>query len=167
LLHQLFTKSQEFITRSITQPIADRVCGYLECIYGRGVRVDVDWTDSGASNTIRIMRPGMPQFAFGTLSGGAREQVAAAVRLATAEILAAAHNGCLPIVFDDSFAHSDGDRIQSLQSMLDLAATRGLQVLILSCTPAHYIGLGAKETALKTLRRMDSLVQSPLEPSAS
>ena len=156
LLHQLFTKSQESITRSITQPIADRVCGYLECIYGRGVRVDVDWSDSGTSNTIRITRPGTPQFAFGTLSGGAREQVAAAVRLATAEILATAHNGCLPILFDDSFAYSDKDRIQSLQSMLELAANRGLQVLVLSCTPSDYIGLGAKETLLKTLRRAES-----------
>lgn len=156
LLHQLFTKSQESITRSITQPIADRVCGYLECIYGRGVRVDVDWTDSGTSNTIRITRPGTPQFAFGTLSGGAREQVAAAVRLATAEILATAHNGCLPILFDDSFAYSDKDRIQSLQSMLELAANRGLQVLVLSCTPSDYIGLGAKETFLKTLRPTES-----------
>lgn len=165
LLHRLFTASQDSITRSITQPIADRICGYLECIYGRGVRVDVDWTDSGASNTIRIMRPGMPQFAFGTLSGGAKEQVAAAVRLATAEILATAHNGCLPIVFDDSFAYSDGDRIQSLQSMLDLAATRGLQVLIISCTPAHYIGLGAKETALKNLRLVAPRGESPVEIS--
>jgi DNA repair exonuclease SbcCD ATPase subunit len=166
LLHQLFTKSQESITRSITQPIADRVCGYLECIYGRGVRVDVDWTDSGTSNTIRITRPGTPQFAFGTLSGGAREQVAAAVRLATAEILATAHNGCLPILFDDSFAYSDKDRIQSLQSMLELAANRGLQVLVLSCTPSDYIGLGAKETFLKTLRRIDPLGQSSIELSS-
>ena len=167
LLHQLFTKSQESITRSITQPIADRVCGYLECIYGRGVRVDVDWSGSGTSNTIRITRPGTPQFAFGTLSGGAREQVAAAVRLATAEILATAHNGCLPILFDDSFAYSDKDRIQSLQSMLELAANRGLQVLVLSCTPSDYIGLGAKETFLKTLRRIDPLGQSSIELSSS
>ena len=167
LLHQLFTKSQESITRSITQPIADRVCGYLECIYGRGVRVDVDWSDSGTSNTIRITRPGTPQFAFGTLSGGAREQVAAAVRLATAEILATAHNGCLPILFDDSFAYSDKDRIQSLQSMLEFAANRGLQVLVLSCTPSDYIGLGAKETFLKTLRRIDPLGQSSIELSSS
>lgn len=152
LLHRLFTASQASITRSITQPIADRVCGYLECIYGRGVRVDVDWTDSGTKNTIRIMRPGAPQFAFGTLSGGAKEQVAAAVRLATAEILATAHNGCLPIVFDDSFAYSDRERIQSLQSMLDLAATRGLQILVLSCAPLDYVGLGAKETTLERAR---------------
>ena len=148
LLHRLFTESRESISRSVTQPVADRVAGYLECLYGRGVRIDVDCNEPGQDSTIRITRPGTPTFDFDALSGGAKEQVAAAVRLATAEILAASHNGCLPILFDDSFAYSDDDRIQSLQSMLDLAATRGLQVLILTCTPAAYIGFGAKETRL-------------------
>jgi DNA repair exonuclease SbcCD ATPase subunit len=148
LLNRLFSESRESIGRSVTQPIADRVAGYLECLYGRGVRIDVDWNEPGQKSTIHITRPGAPTFAFETLSGGAKEQVAAAVRLATAEILAASHNGCLPILFDDSFAYSDDDRTRSLQSMLDLAATRGLQVLVLTCTPAAYIGFGARETRL-------------------
>jgi DNA repair exonuclease SbcCD ATPase subunit len=154
LLYRLFTESRESITRSVTQPIADRVTGYLECLFGRGVRVDVDWsqTDSKPTQTIHLQHPGMPRFAFDSLSGGAKEQVAAAVRLATAEILAAAHNDCLPILFDDSFAYSDRERIQSLQSMLDLAATRGLQVIVLSCTPADYVGFGAKATQLEKPR---------------
>ena len=147
LLHRLFSESQTAISESVTQPIADRVAGYLECLFGRGVRVGVDWNDP-AKAIIRVTRPGEPTFTFDSLSGGAREQVAAAVRLATAEILAASHNGCLPIVFDDAFAYADDNRIQSLQTMLDLAAARGLQVLVLTCTPAGYIGLGARETRL-------------------
>lgn len=148
LLHNLFTESQESISRSVTQPIADRVTDYLECLYGRGVSIEVVWSDAAQSSEIRITRPGAPTFAFDSLSGGAKEQVAAAVRLATAEILASSHNDCLPILFDDSFAYSDDNRVQSLQSMLDLAATRGLQVIVLTCTPAAYIGLGARETRL-------------------
>jgi DNA repair exonuclease SbcCD ATPase subunit len=148
LLDRLFSEGRESISRSVTRPIADRVTGYLECIYGRGLRIDVDWNEPGQKSTIHITRPGTPTFAFDTLSGGAKEQVAAAVRLATAEILAASHDGCLPILFDDSFAFSDDDRIQSLQSMLDLAAARGLQLLLLTCTPADYIGFGAHETRL-------------------
>jgi uncharacterized protein YhaN len=85
---------------------------------------------------------------FAALSGGAREQVAAAMRLAMAEVLAAGHDGCLPLVFDDAFAHSDPARIQSLLRMLDLAARRGLQVIVLTCTPADYAGLGARMVAL-------------------
>lgn len=148
LLHSLFSQAQQSISRNITQPIADRITGYLECLFGHGVRIDVDWTDPAKPHALSITRPGTPTFPFDALSGGAREQVAAAVRLATAEILAASHHGCLPILFDDSFAYSDDERIRALQSMLDLAATRGLQVIVLSCTPASYIGFGARDIRL-------------------
>jgi DNA repair exonuclease SbcCD ATPase subunit len=147
LLHQLFSESQSAIHESVTQPIADRVAGYLECLFGHGVRVRVD-LNHPAQASLELTRPNSPTFGFETLSGGAREQVAAALRLATAEILASNHDHCLPILFDDAFAYADDDRIQSLQRMLDLAANRGLQVLVLTCTPADYIGLGAIETRL-------------------
>jgi hypothetical protein len=32
--------------------------------------------------------------------------------------------------------------------MLDLAARRGLQVILLTCHPAHYAGLGARTVTL-------------------
>ena len=62
--------------------------------------------------------------------------------------MAANHDGKLPIVFDDAFAYSDPERVKTLQRMLDLAAERGLQVIILSCNPADYAGLGAQLTRL-------------------
>ena len=148
LLHRLFQDSQSAISESVTQPIADRVTGYLECLFGRGVRVKVDLA-SAASASLELTRPDTPSFDFDSLSGGAKEQVATAVRLATAEILAADHDGCLPLVLDDAFAYADNDRIQALQSMLDLAAVRGLQVIVLTCTPDQYTGLGAHDTRLK------------------
>lgn len=147
LLHRLFSECQTAISQGLTQPIADRVAAYLECIFGRGVRVCVDLSDLNKPS-IDLTRPGTPSFAFSSLSGGTREQVASAFRLAMAEILAANHGGCLPLVFDDAFAHSDPARIQVLQSMLDLAANRGLQIIVLTCNPADYIGLGATETQL-------------------
>jgi len=151
LLHRLFSESQSAISASVTQPIADRVAGYLECLFGRGVRVVVNLADP-AHASIQLIRPSTPAFNFESLSGGAKEQVAAAVRLATAEILAASHDGTLPVLFDDAFAYADDDRIEALQSMLDLAATRGLQILVLSCTPAGYRGFGAKDIRLTPQR---------------
>ncbi|MFM7109120.1 MAG: ATP-binding protein, partial [Planctomycetaceae bacterium] len=71
------------------------------------------------------------------------EQVAAAFRLAMADILAADHDGCLPIVFDDAFVNSDPARISAVQAMLDRAAERGLQVIVLSCNHRDYDGFGA------------------------
>jgi DNA repair exonuclease SbcCD ATPase subunit len=147
LLQMLFSESQSAISEQVTQPIADRITGYLERLFEPGVRAVLELTEDGAQ-MLKLTRPGTPTFPFDSLSGGAKEQVAAAVRLAMAEILAADHGGCLPLVFDDAFAFADPDRVQALQSMLDLAAIRGLQVIVLTCTPADYIALGAKEIRL-------------------
>ena len=148
LLHGLFEKSQAEIGASLTAPIAERVTRYLECVMGRGVKVGIDLSEP-SKPSLEISRPGDPApFAFAQLSGGAKEQVAAALRLAMAEILATGHDGCLPVLFDDAFANADPTRTHSLQLMLDQAATRGLQILVLSCTPADYHSLGAKETRL-------------------
>ncbi|MBN1629150.1 MAG: hypothetical protein JW990_05265, partial [Thermoleophilia bacterium] len=87
-------------------------------------------------------------FSFEELSWGAREQVAGAVRLAIAELLAAEHDGTLPVVFDDAFAYSDPERVNTLQRMLDLAAVRGLQVIVLTCNPSDYAALGARQVTL-------------------
>jgi DNA repair exonuclease SbcCD ATPase subunit len=143
-LHLLFSSSREAIDRSLVQPLADRISGYLQCIFGPGAEVRVNLSDTGIEG-LDLIRAGDPAFSFATLSGGAKEQVAAATRLAMAEILAADHDGCLPILFDDAFAYTDPERIQSLQRMLDLAAVRGLQVIILTCTPNDYSAFGASE----------------------
>lgn len=79
-----------------------------------------------------------------------KERRLAAVRLAIAELLAVDHDGSLPIVFDDAFAYSDPDRVSTLQRMLDLGASRGLQVIVLSCNPSDYAGLGARSVVLTT-----------------
>lgn len=148
MLHGLFDISQADIGASLTAPIAERVTRYLECVMGHGVKVGIDLTDP-SKPSLEISRPGDPSpFAFAQLSGGAKEQVAAALRLAMAEILATGHDDCLPVLFDDAFANADPTRTHSLQLMLDQAATRGLQMLVLSCTPADYHSLGAKETRL-------------------
>ena len=146
-LHGLFSESREAIDRSLVQPLADRITGYLQCLYGPGAEVRVKLAEGGIEG-FELVRGDDQTFGFDTLSGGAREQVAAAVRLALAEILAADHDGCLPVVFDDAFAYTDPERVQALQRMLDLAARRGLQVILLTCTPADYLALGATEIRL-------------------
>lgn len=149
-LHHLFTSSREAIDRALVQPLADRISGYLQCLFGPGAEARVQLSDSGIEG-LELFRPGEPAFPFAALSGGAREQVAAAVRLALAEILAADHDGCLPVIFDDAFAYSDPDRIHALQRMLDLAAVRGLQVIVLTCAPADYSAFGAKEIRIHAI----------------
>jgi uncharacterized protein YhaN len=70
--------------------------------------------------------------------------VAAAVRLALAEVLAPAYDGALPLVFDDAFTNSDPERIEGLKRMLERASDQGVQVLLLSCTPNDYADLASR-----------------------
>ncbi|MEN3943262.1 AAA family ATPase [Prosthecobacter sp. SYSU 5D2] len=146
-VHQLILEEQQKLADQFTRPLADRVEGYLQRLFGPDVLVQVS-LQGNAFEKLTVSRAGQSAFDFDSLSNGAKEQVAAAFRLALAEILAEAHDGCLPVVFDDAFAHSDPDRVQHLQRMLDLAATRGLQIILLTCTPADYAMLGAKEIRL-------------------
>jgi len=136
------------LAERFSQPLAEKIGDYLKRLFGPEARAVVTFEDN-AFKSIELVRSTQGgALPFDSLSGGAREQVAAAVRLAIAELLAADHDGSLPIVFDDAFAYSDPDRVSTMQGMLDLGATRGLQVIVLSCNPSDYAGLGARSVTL-------------------
>jgi recombinational DNA repair ATPase RecF len=155
-LAELFCEEQQRLSDQFTEPLVEKVGDYLRCVFGPDARAKMT-LDAGRFQGLELVRPG-GLFTFDDLSGGTREQVAAAVRLAMAELLAADHDGCLPMVFDDAFTHSDPDRVLALQRMLDLAAARGLQVIILTCTPSDYASLGAAPVLL------DEPPRSPATP---
>lgn len=146
-IHDLLLEEQQTLADQFTRPLAERVTGYLQRLFGTDVQVQVTLQENQFQG-LTLSRGSQGAFSFDSLSEGAREQVAAAFRLALAEILAESHDGCLPVVFDDAFAHSDPERVQTLQRMLDLAATRGLQIILLTCTPADYAQMGAHEVRL-------------------
>jgi DNA repair exonuclease SbcCD ATPase subunit len=149
LLNRLFQEEQAGLAKRLTQPLADKMSGYLQCIFGAGARAQVE-LETNEFRRLVLVRPGSESavFEFDSLSGGTKEQTACAVRLAMAELLAEDYDGCLPVVFDDAFANSDPERVNRVQRMLDLAASRGLQVIVLTCNPADYAALGAKAVVL-------------------
>jgi DNA repair exonuclease SbcCD ATPase subunit len=153
LLHQMFLDEQRALSDRFTRPLADKISAYLQCLFGSGTGANVALVENrfGGLQLVRSADGGGAQ-PFETLSGGAREQVAAAMRLAMAEVLAADYGGCLPIVFDDAFAYSDPNRVQTVQRMLDLAATHGLQVIVLTCAPSDYSALGARNISVQSQR---------------
>jgi len=148
LIDELFQQEQRALADRFSKPLAEKIGDYLKRLFGPEARAVVTFEDN-AFKSIELVRStqGGAQ-PFDSLSGGAREQVAAAVRLAIAELLAAGHDGALPVVFDDAFAYSDPDRVNMMQGMLDLGASRGLQVIVLSCNPSDYAGLGARLVTL-------------------
>jgi DNA repair exonuclease SbcCD ATPase subunit len=149
LLAALFAEKKREVEARFVGPLTGRVADYLRCVFGGDAGVTVDYAD-GQFKGLSLARPGFGgvAIAFRELSGGGREQVAAAFRLAMAEILAAEHDGCLPIVFDDAFVNSDPVRVAAVHAMLDLAASRGLQVILLSCNHRDYDALGAAPVML-------------------
>ena len=94
LLHQLFQDELNAANARITEPLAAGVEHYLRHLYGSDTKVGLTYND-GKFGEFELIRPQMASFAepFSSLSGGAREQVAAAVRLATARILAEDYGG--------------------------------------------------------------------------
>jgi recombinational DNA repair ATPase RecF len=149
LLASLFAAKKRDVESQFVAPLSSRVADYLRTILGPDTAVDLTYA-GGRFEKLAVARSELGNVAwdFSSLSGGTREQVAAAFRLAMAEILAEGHDGTLPIIFDDAFTNTDDKRQLKIQRLLDLAADRGLQVIVFSCTPEDYAGLGAREVAL-------------------
>lgn len=137
-------------TEALARPLEDKVRPYLQLLFG-GSRPKLHWAEDGSRlESFELDRSqnkgGVHRFE--SLSHGTREQVALALRLAMAELLAADHDNCLPLVLDDAFTHADKNRLEKLKSLLFQASQNGLQILLLSCHPENYSGLGASEAGL-------------------
>jgi len=108
-VHQLFTQEQQRLADRYSRPLSEKISSYATMIFGGLSKVDSRFSENSLhSITLLHQKFGGTEFDFESLSGGAREQLAAAVRLAVAEILAEEHDGCLPLVFDDSFTNGTG-----------------------------------------------------------
>lgn len=153
LVHELFEEEHRKLDSQFTAPLKQRMGEYLSRVFGRSAEGSFRFSSDGFSEvSLNRVASGKGSFEFDVLSAGTREQTAAAFRLAVAEVLASEDGGVMPVIFDDAFANSDPERVRLLQGMLDLAAGRGLQIILLSCTPADYAGLGAKTILLEGVK---------------
>ncbi len=149
LLARLFAEHADAANQRLTEPLAERISGYLKPLFGPDTRVTLSYDDGGFGH-FHLERPGFATYPepFAQLSGGAREQVAAAVRLATAGILAEDFDGCLPVVFDDAFTFTDHARVGGVLDMLSYAGEEGLQVIVSTCHEELYTGIGERQARL-------------------
>ncbi len=76
---------------------------------------------------------------FGSLSAGAREQIALLGRLACARLVAA--DGGAPVILDDAFGFADPDRLDAMNRILTEVA-KSAQVVLLTCQPERFPKLG-------------------------
>ena len=125
-----------------TAPILRRLGRHLAAVFPEPPEASLLYDARGGFQGLQWRRGEEAAFRFEVLSTGAREQFAAALRVALAEVLAEAYDGSLPILFDDAFANSDPDRQAGVYRMLQQAADQGLQVILLTCDPERSQGAG-------------------------
>ena len=147
LLKQLFNEVQSDLQARYSEPLERAISDYLKPLGSNGSKVLLNYDQSNGFQELQLRR-GDEFYDFGALSGGMREQLAAALRLSMADVLKGAHDGCLPLVFDDAFANSDPERIEMIKRMLETAVARGLQIILLTCDPAAYGSFAQKVVEL-------------------
>lgn len=147
LLKQLFTEAQADLSRRYSEPLAQSIGTFLRPLVPDGPAVQLSYDQSQGFGGLQLRR-GEEFYDFHQLSGGMKEQLAAALRLSMADVLKGNHDGCLPLVFDDAFTNSDPDRVQMVKEMLGTAVDRGLQVILLTCDPEAYEEFADKKELL-------------------
>ena len=137
LLRDLFQEAQADLSSRYSEPLAEAIAAYLRPLVPDGPVAQLRYDQARGFEGLQLRR-GAEFYDFEALSGGMREQLAAALRLSMADVLKHAHDGCLPLVFADAFTNSDPARIDLVRTMLAAAVDRGLQVILLTCDPAAY-----------------------------
>ncbi len=140
LLHDTVEEFRAGVTRRVAAPVENTATRILERIAGpRTGRVVLDETLAPAA-----VVPGREgeEVELGNLSGGEREQLHFACRLALAQVLAREERQLL--VLDDVLTATDAGRFARILGILEEAAGK-LQVVILSCHPERYAGLEGLE----------------------
>jgi DNA repair exonuclease SbcCD ATPase subunit len=140
LLQDLFDASQRELADRYSGPLNSAIGSYLEVLGAAPQRSQLSFDPARGFGNLELQQ-GSQNYRFEELSGGMREQLAAALRLALAEVLQPAYDGVLPLVFDDAFTNTDPERLAGLQAMLQLGVARGTQIIVLSCQPQAYASL--------------------------
>ncbi|KKZ12751.1 MAG: hypothetical protein TE42_03240 [Candidatus Synechococcus spongiarum SP3] len=147
LLKERFRQAQDHLSNRYTEPLAQAVSSYLAPLRPdhQGPICQMRYSQDAGLQGLQLWR-GQNPYDFAQLSGGMREQLGAALRLSMADVLKDRHDHCLPLIFDDAFANTDPERISMVSRMLNTAAARGLQVILLACDPQAYESLNPETT---------------------
>ncbi|MEI7836430.1 MAG: hypothetical protein WCK05_08455, partial [Planctomycetota bacterium] len=143
LLHQTMRLCREETIQELMEPLRKKVLPLL-CLIFREAQIGFRIDEASGQLTLEPLVRHENQESFAQLSMGTREQVGIAVRLALGQILASKYDGCLPVVLDEPFVHSDPFRQQRALGMLNLVR-QNLQVIVLTCDRAGYRELGLQE----------------------
>ena len=150
LLGDTFEQTQTELNKAFTGPLLDKINDYAKIIFGHDASIDMTQSEGEFTEPV-LVRPQKGQNSrtlFDQLSGGAKEQFSASIRLAMAEVLSASHGGQLPILFDDTFSYTDKENLNKVYRMLNHAADKGIQVILFTHSPDQFKEMGADQFLL-------------------
>ena len=139
LVHDLIERRKQAATRCVLAPLQERLGARFGEVSGdRERRIFLD-----ESLQVRgLGRKDDELVAFDELSQGAKEQLLLCLRLAVAEELIAGGSGPQSLILDDVLVNTDADRQRRVLDVLAGAAAGGLQILVCTCHPDRYRGVG-------------------------
>ena len=137
-LLQRFQQARSDLSQRYSNPLKRNINQVLQPLLGNpNDGCSLSYHPKDGLQELGLQREGT-LFAFNQLSGGMKEQLNAALRIAIADTLKERHGGCLPLLFDDAFTNTDTQRLKGVLEMLTQAVSRGMQIIILSCDPEPY-----------------------------
>ncbi len=140
LVHDLIERRKQAATRTVLAPLQERLGARFAQVSGERERhIFLDET----LNIRGLGRKPEELVAFDDLSQGAKEQLLLCLRLAVAEELASAPGGGpQSLILDDVLVNTDAARQARVLDVLSSAAAGGLQILVCTCHPDRYRGVG-------------------------
>jgi DNA repair exonuclease SbcCD ATPase subunit len=137
LAHDLIDNRKQAATRSVLAPLETRLSNaFAEVSQDADRRVFLD-----EHLKVRGIGPSEDAvIAYENLSQGAKEQLLLCLRLAVATEVA--ESGHKLVILDDVLVNTDSQRQKRVLDLLQSAASK-LQILILTCHPERYRGVGA------------------------
>jgi len=150
LLGDTFEQTQAELNQAFTGPLVEKINEYAKVLFGHDAKIEMTPEEGGFTEPL-LIRPQKGQASnttFDKLSGGAKEQLAASIRLAMAEVLSGPYGGHLPVLLDDTFSYTDTENLNKVHLLLNHAAEKGIQVILLTHSPQLFKAMGADEFIL-------------------
>jgi hypothetical protein len=155
-LHATLARHRDEVRQAYVAPFRREVERLARIVFGPSLALEVDQGLRIVARTLNGVT--VP---FEALSSGAKEQLGLCARLAVAALVDAQDG--VPVMIDDALGHSDPARLERLAAVFTAATTGAThQVVVLTCSPARYRGIGATRTvALSPSLPPPSAVPSP------
>lgn len=134
LLQSVMVRHRDEARLRYVDPFRTEVERLGRIVFGEDFEVEIDANLRLCSRTLAGRT--VP---YDSLSGGAKEQLGIVARLASAALVAKEDG--VPVVIDDALGFSDAGRLAKMGEVFD-AVGGDSQVIVLTCSPERYAGIG-------------------------